>query len=152
MKYCLILFAKKDKRFNIYIKSFALFINFVTTFSVQINAFKQLGNLRTKTSLKFLVMLSLLLSNSACLSHTSRIQQECPSRPNVASDSSHGSWFHSQARDSSLQFLANQFPGSRDRNLCLQHQFSNPLEERKTILLGILHIPSISASLASKNV
>lgn len=127
-------------------------INFVKTFCVQIDAFKQLGNLRRKISLKFLVMLTLLLSNSAYLSHTSRIQQECPSRPNLASDSSHGSWFHSQAGDSSLRFLANQFSGSRDRNLCLQHQFSNPLGELITIFLGILHIPSISASLASKNV
>lgn len=143
---------RKKTRGLIYIKFFALFINFIIPFCVQINAFKQLGNLRRKTSLKFLVMLSLLLLNSAYLSNTSRIQQDCPCCPNVASDSSHGSWFHSQARDSSLQFLANQFSGSRDRNLCLQHQFSNPLEEPITIFLGILHIPSISASLASKNV
>lgn len=144
---------RKKTRGLIYIKPFALFISFVIPFCIQINAFKQLGNLKRKTSLKFVVMLSLLLSNSAYLSHTSRIQQECPSRPNVASDSSHDeSWFHSQAGDSSLQFLANQFSGSRDRNQCLQHQFSNPLEEPITIFLGILHIPSISASLASKNV
>lgn len=137
---------RKKARDLIYIKPFALFINFVMTFCVQTTRQSQ------KTSLKFLVMLSRLLSNSVYLSHTSPIQQECPSRPNVASDSSHGSWFHSQAGDSSLRFLANQFSGSRDRNLCLQHQFSNPLEETIMIFLGILHIPSISASLASKNV